>query len=255
MAYLNAGAQCLISASYQATIPGFQLMGIDQHEAETLILKSVDLANEAIDVFMESHDVKVRPLVAASIGPYGAFLADGSEYKGKYEITDEELLNFHDPKIKILDQSVADFLAFETIPSFQEARVLAELLPGIKKKAWISFSCKNESEINDGTPIEKCVELFKSLPTVFAVGANCTNPKYISGLIKKIRVISNGKRIIVYPNSGESYDSNGKSWSESGYVDTVLPASEWYALGADIIGGCCRVGPSEIKAMGQSLCD
>lgn len=248
LAYLGAGAQCITTSSYQASIPGFVAMGIKEDEAGQLILKSVDLAQIAIERFLASHPDKKRPLIAASIGPYGAYLADGSEYRGQYGISDEELIDFHAPRIEILDSSRADILAFETIPGFQETQVLSKILKKVKKKAWVSFSCRDDHHINDGTPIVKCISLLNSLSSVFAVGVNCTKPRYITGLIRKIKTTCADKKIVVYPNSGDVYNPISKSWIRSSEPETYTKViEEWIKEGADIVGGCCQVGPDRIK--------
>jgi homocysteine S-methyltransferase len=254
LAYLNAGAQCIITSSYQASIPGFMGIGYDRTTAETFIMKSVELAEEAIKRFMNSESTATKPFIAASIGPYGACLADGSEYHGNYGVSDEKLREFHLSRIRILDSSNADFFACETIPSFQEAKVLAEILKESNKSAWMSFSCKDEHHLNDGTDIEECTEFFAKHPKVFAIGINCTAPKYISGLITSIKKRSGLKKIIVYPNSGEVYNAESKSWM--GLADPNLfavMAKEWLELGSDIIGGCCRIGPEHIKSISKIL--
>lgn len=254
VAYLEAGAQCIITSSYQATLPGFMALGYDQASASALILKSVALAEEARNRFMSSHPHRSRPLIAASVGPYGAYLADGSEYRGDYAITDEELSAFHKPRIHLLDNSNADILACETIPSFQEASVLSEILKSCKKPAWMSFSCKDGNHISDGTPIEECADLLANHPGVFAIGVNCTSPEFISALITAIKKKSGNKRIVVYPNSGATYHAGSKTWAGlSATSSCELMAKEWMDLGADIIGGCCGMGPPQIKAMAEAV--
>lgn len=254
LAYLEAGAQCIITSSYQATLPGFMALGYDESSASALILKSVQVAEEARARFMLLHPGQATPLIAASIGPYGAYLADGSEYRGDYGITDQALTHFHEPRISLLDGSAADVLACETIPSFQEAEVLSDLLKTCAKPAWISFSCKDDQHISDGTPIEKCAVLFAQHPTVFAIGVNCSSPEYISGLIRSIKANAGEKKIVVYPNSGAVYDPETKTWSalsESSSCERLV--KEWMDLGADIIGGCCGIGPEQINAMGKII--
>jgi homocysteine S-methyltransferase len=254
LTYLEAGARCLITSSYQASFPGFMALGHDRATAETLILKSVTLAQEAIEDFRTLHPNRYPPLVAASIGPYGAFLSDGSEYSGHYGLSDEELTEFHQPRIELLDTSGADFFACETMPSFQEAKVLAEILNGTEKPAWMSFSCKDERHLNDGTPIEDCAAFFASYPGVFAIGVNCTAPNLISPLIRAIKRKSGDKKVVVYPNSGEIYHAASKTWSGSSDLSFCqLMVDEWLDLGADIIGGCCRMGPDYIKAIAQVI--
>lgn len=252
LAYLEAGAECIITSSYQATLPGFMALGYDKPSASELILKSVQLAAEARSRFLSSCPQASRPLIAASIGPYGAFLADGSEYRGNYGISDQELRDFHEPRIDLLAQSTADVFACETIPSFQEAAVLSEILDKVNKPAWVSFSCKDGKHISDGTPIEKCATLFANHSSVFAVGVNCTSPQFISELIQSIKSKSGDKKIVVYPNSGAVYHAESKTWSGlSDLSSCEAMVHEWMDLGADIIGGCCGIGPQQIKAMGK----
>ena len=254
LAYLNAGAQCIITSGYQATIPGFMALGYDRAAASALILKSVQLAEEAINRFMIKNPKASKPLIAASIGPYGAYLADGSEYRGNYQVSDRELRNFHEERIHLLDTSNADMLALETIPDLQEATVLSAILHKVNKPVWISFSCRDGKHINDSTPIEKCVSLFAEHPKVFAIGVNCTSPQFISLLIQVIKTKSGDKKIVVYPNSGAVFHADTKTWSGLSEANACeLMVAEWMHLGADIIGGCCGIGPEQIKAMGKII--
>lgn len=254
LAYLESGARCIITSSYQATLPGFMAIGNDEHSARGLILKSVLLAEEARSRFLSVKPQESKPVIAASIGPYGAYLADGSEYRGDYKISDQELIEFHTPRINLLDDSSADILVCETIPCFQEARVLSEILENAKKPAWISFSCKDGKHISDGTPIATCAAYFEHHPVVFAIGVNCTSPEFISELIRSIKKKSGNKKIVVYPNSGAVYHAESKTWS--GLTDLSSCESmvkEWMESGADIIGGCCGIGPQQIKAMSKII--
>jgi homocysteine S-methyltransferase len=254
LAYLEAGAQIISTSSYQATIPGFMKLGFTESESEMLIIKSVELASTALQRFIEEKKNSKTPLIAGSIGPFGAFLADGSEYSGNYNITDKELKVFHERRIRLLDESGCDILALETIPSFQELKIISEILKTTNKQAWVSFSCKDENHINDGTTIKKCAIFLKSHPNVFAIGVNCTLPKYISGLIINLKQVLGDKKIIIYPNSGESYNAKSKTWF--GISDPELfseMADEWLDLGADIIGGCCRIGTLHIKHLKEQI--
>ncbi len=252
--YLRAGAQCIITSSYQASIPGLMAVGYSREKAKELILKSVELAEDSATIALNSGLINTRPLIAASIGPYGAYLADGSEYHGNYGVSDQVLKDFHDERIDILSDSNADVLACETVPSFQEAKVLSDILCYAGKPAWVSFSCKDKAHLNDGSKIEECVSFFHDHPKVFALGVNCTNPQFISELIQRIKSNTGEKRIIVYPNSGEAYNAKSKTWkglSEPKHF--VEMSKEWIALGADIIGGCCRIGPEHIQSMSKQL--
>lgn len=253
--YLEAGADCIITASYQASIPGFEAIGISREEASRLITLSVSLAQTAIEEYLKkTPDCQQRPMVAASIGPYGAALADGSEYRGNYAIGDDKLREFHQQRLQLLDQTDADILACETIPSMQEARVLHGLLLSVKTDAWFSFSCRDGQHLNDGTSIEEAVGLFSGHPKVLAIGVNCTAPQYMEEIIGRIHRVLPDKAIIVYPNSGEQYDPDTKNWHGiSSPGETARAAISWSRAGATIIGGCCRMGPSHIREIKQQL--
>lgn len=259
LSYLKAGSDCITSASYQASVPGFISEGKTEKEAKSLLKSAVELACETRDDYFQSskfqHNYRIRPIVAASIGPYGAYLADGSEYTGNYGISTSKLRAFHNPRWEVLADSSADIFACETIPSLQEAEVLRELLsetPDIY--AWISFSCKDEKDISDGTTLKEAVSLFENCEQVVAVGINCTAPRYISSLIEEAQRGAPTKSIIVYPNSGEIYDPIRKIWiGTSDPMDFSKASLDWYDQGASLIGGCCRTGPHHIKAMREAL--
>ncbi|MCH8271831.1 MAG: homocysteine S-methyltransferase [Candidatus Marinimicrobia bacterium] len=257
--YLRAGADCITTASYQATVEGFMNAGISKVEALSLISLSVSLAEEARDRFLKSDDydsaTRLRPIIAGSIGPYGAMLADGSEYKGDYGVSDDDLMSFHEPRWEILSNSSVDLLAIETIPSYQEAEVLLNLLnQSPETVAWISFSCRDGERINDGTTIKKCASLFENCDQVIAIGVNCTAPKYISSLIRQVQLGAPGKQVIVYPNSGEVYDAEEQRWKGSSeVVKNGFATARWYEEGAKLIGGCCRIEPKHIHEMYESF--
>jgi homocysteine S-methyltransferase len=248
--YLKAGAQCIATASYQATIPGLMECGYTLEKSKHIIQKSVELAQLARNSFMQQNPNRQKPIIAASFGPYGAYLADGSEYLGNYEISDSELFDFHLEKLELMKTTTADLFAFETIPSYKEAVVLSKLFERCDRPVWISFSCQNGDRISDGNVIEKCVSLFTESKHVFAVGVNCTAPKYISELIKRIKKVCRDKRIIIYPNSGEIYHVATKSWIPLKEQHNIkLMYDEWLNEGASIIGGCCRIGPEQISQL------
>ncbi len=246
--YLEAGARCITTSSYQATVEGFIRSGIDENEAEKLLLYSVTLAEKARDLYYNRYGLTQKIYIAASMGPYGAFLADGSEYQGNYGISEEALKIFHGKRIQLFATTGADFLAFETIPSYLEVKVLSELLDQHTKPSWVSFSCKDELHLNDGTRIEEAACLLANKAQPFAIGVNCTSPKYISEIIDGLKKSAPDKKIIVYPNSGEVYHVESKTWigvsDPSGFEKM---AAEWRKKGADIIGGCCRIGPDHIN--------
>ena len=169
--YINAGAQCITTSSYQASIPGLIAIGYKRSSAEKLILKSIQLAEIAIKTALDSGVIDNKPLIAASVGPYGAYLADGSEYRGNYAISDKILRDFHLERMRILDRSNADILACETIPSFQEAGILSEILLNVDTPAWISFSCKDGKTSKRWIKNQRmCLRFLKIIQKVFAVG-------------------------------------------------------------------------------------
>lgn len=251
--YLRAGADVVESASYQATIEGFLRKGLSKERAVELIKLSVSLAREARDEFIreapEALTHRPKPLVAASVGPYGAFLADGSEYRGNYGIGEEELSDFHEERLKLLAEEEPDIMAVETLPCLVEAKAVVKAVrrAGIHIPLWISFSCKDADFISDGTPIGECAAQLEGAPEVVALGLNCTAPQHVSSLIGKIRENSK-KHIVVYPNSGETYDAVTKTWqgASARFVDM---AAQWYQAGARLIGGCCRTTPDDIRAI------
>ena len=248
LTYLEAGANLISSAGYQASLEGFIKTGLSPLEAERLILRSVELAEEARDIYLRNNNTEKKIYIAASMGPYGAILADGSEYRGHYAISEKALKDFHAKRIELLATSNADFFGFETIPSMPEVKVLSELLSRFTKPSWISFSCKDELHLNDGNKISEAAKLLVNNTSVFAIGVNCTSPKYISGIIEVLKQSVPEKKIIVYPNSGEVYHVQSKSWlGVSDPFSFEKMAQEWREKGADIIGGCCRIGPEHIQ--------
>lgn len=251
LAYLRAGADIITTASYQASLPGFIEAGLSEADAVRLLRVSVELAIVARDTFLDERGkAGSTPLVAASIGPYGAYLADGSEYTGVYEASDAELREFHRPRLHILADSGADLLAIETQPCLREIAILVDLLAEIDTPAWFSFCCGDAEHLHDGSSLAEAVGLVKGVACVRAIGANCTAPTHISGIVQLVKRAAPEQRIIVYPNSGEVYDAATGTWlGLSAPADFEQMAAEWIRLGADIIGGCCRIGPAHIRAL------
>jgi homocysteine S-methyltransferase len=247
-AYLNAGAECIATASYQASRESYASHGFSHDEADALMLSSVALAKRARD---EAHS---NAAIAASLGPYGAMLHDGSEYTGDYGVSSDVLRKFHAPRLQLFDVAGADVIALETIPSLREAEVLVDLTRALNTPVWISFSCCDDRHICDGSKLTDAAELFAAHPTVIAVGINCTPPQFAPDLIRGLCASAPGKHALAYPNSGESYNASDNSWS--GTVtpgDCATAAIEWIDVGAKIVGGCCRMGPEHIQAMATAI--
>jgi homocysteine S-methyltransferase len=254
--YFLAGADVGTSASYQATFAGFAARGLTEADSERLLRLSVELVRRARDRFWNEPRNRARrrrPLVAASIGCYGAFLHDGSEYRGDYGLSREELVRFHRHRFEILADAGADLLAFETLPSLLEAEAIAELLEeraaAASPPAWMSFSCRNDREVSHGEPFGECVRIASAAEKVVAVGVNCTPPRWIAGLLTSARGATD-KLLVAYPNSGEAWDAPRRTWIPG---DPSAPiedtAREWYRLGARVLGGCCRTTPETIRRL------
>ncbi len=252
LAFLEAGADIIISASYQASIAGFVDLGMSRDRAVRLIQSSVDIAIQARDEFCASPAAKgrIRPLVAASVGPYGACKADGSEYHGRYGVPRRRLIDFHKARMEILADTEADLLALETIPSLFEAEVLLELLDQVKDRcAWLSFSCSDDRHISHGERFSEGAAMADAHPGIAAVGVNCTKPSLVANLLESAGNIA--VPLLAYPNSGEEWDSDARCWTGQG--DNLSMARRWVEAGAEIVGGCCRVGPAAISGLRKSL--
>ncbi|KAE8668239.1 Homocysteine S-methyltransferase 1 [Hibiscus syriacus] len=262
--YLEAGADILVTSSYQATIPGFLSRGLSLEEAETLLKKSVKLAEEARDKFWDdTRNVPGnrynRALVAASIGSYGAYLADGSEYSGCYgpDVSLDKLKDFHRRRLRVLVEAGPDLLAFETIPNKLEAQACVELLEeeNIQIPSWICFSSVDGENAPSGESFKECFDALNKSTKVNAIGINCAPPHFIESLLCKFKELTT-KAIVVYPNSGDIWDGRAKKWKPSKCFsdDTFeLVAPRWRDLGAKVIGGCCRTTPSTIRAISKAL--
>lgn len=260
MQYLEAGADIIISSSYQATIPGFLARGMSVAEAEDLLQTSVKLATEARDEFWKSALRKAKPiynraLVAASIGSYGAYLADGSEYSGSYgaDITAEKLKDFHRRRLQVLASAGPDLIAFEAIPNKMEAQLLEE--EKVQVPSWICFSSVDGKNLCSGESFADCLKILNESEKVAVVGVNCTPPQFIEGIICEFRKQTK-KAIAVYPNSGEVWDGRAKRWLPVeclGHKSFDALAKRWQEAGASLIGGCCRTTPSTIRAVSKIL--
>jgi len=257
--YLNAGADCITSATYQASLPGFRSRGLDDKEARHLMGEAIRLAVVVRDEFWAKQGPsphRIRPLVAASVGPYGAFLANGSEYTGQYGVTKSELYDFHRPRWELLQHESAELLACETLPSLPEVEVLLRLLEESPEVwAWLSFSCRDGEHLCDGSAIADAVAACDRYSNVAAVGINCTSPLHISSLLA-IAKEHTTKPVIVYPNLGERFDPVSKTWgAEPPVKDWLTSASRWVTEGARGVGGCCRIGPDTIGQLRARILD
>jgi homocysteine S-methyltransferase len=248
-AFAAAGASVATTASYQATVPGFAAAGIDAAEAATLIARSVQLARDGLAA------AGTTGWVAGSVGPYGAYLADGSEYRGDYvpAMSVAALREFHRPRLELLADAGADVLACETLPAAAEVEALLAEVDRLGVPAWLSLTAVPG---DDGVPRTRRGELLadvlamtRHVPAVVAVGVNCTDPAGV-GRAVEVAAAAGGKPVVAYPNSGEVWDAVARRWTGSPGVGDV---SGWLAAGARLVGGCCRVRPADVRAITERV--
>ena len=248
LAYFGAGAEVATTASYQASVPSLVAAGLSATEAAALIVSSVRLAREARDRAAEESGRRL--LVAASVGPYGAVLADGSEYRGRYGLTPTALRDFHGPRLELLAAAGPDLLAVETIPDLDEAAVLVPLLDEIGVPAWFSYAIEGD-RVRAGQPLHESFGVLAGSTALVAAGVNCSAPHDVRHAVETAVSVT-GLPAVAYPNRGESWDSGSHSWSGAGSYDTAL-VGDWVRAGARLVGGCCRVGPADIAELARSL--
>ena len=247
MNYFKAGAQMTITDTYQANVQAFEKDGYSEDQAKKMIADAVKIAKKARDDF--EKQTGIHNYVAASVGSYGAYLAEGDEFRGDYNIKKKQYLDFHLPRLKVLLENKPDCLAIETQPKLDEAAVLLDWL---KENApdmpvYVSFTLHDTTKISDGTPLKKVMEKLNENDQVFAVGANCFKPFLATSTIDKMRELTK-KTIIVYPNLGGVYNEFERNWIPfNAKFDFGKLSKEWYEHGARIIGGCCSTGTKEIS--------
>ncbi|MCI0640959.1 MAG: homocysteine S-methyltransferase [Gemmataceae bacterium] len=251
--YFRAGADVATTASYQVSYEGFAQRGLDWRKTNELLALSVGLAEQARAQFLVENPDALTPLVAASIGCYGATLHDGSEYRGDYSLSLQQLVSWHAPRFDILTKCRVNLVACETIPCLLEAEALAVLFQQEPETpVWVSFSCKDEQHVCHGESLAECVALFETIPNVIAVGVNCTAPRFVEGLLRSIQGKTK-KLLLAYPNSGEGWDAERQTWTGTADCDWTSAASSWHAAGARLIGGCCRTTPQTIRGLAQAF--
>lgn len=247
-AYFDAGADVATSATYQASVPNLVSAGLTESAARGLVRLGVTLAREARD---EAAGATGRQLlVAASVGPYGATLADGSEYRGRYGVTAAALRDFHGPRLELLASADPDLLAVETIPDVEEAEVLVPLLDEIGLPAWFSYSVTS-NVTRAGQPLHAAYDVVSDSEVVIAAGVNCSSPADVLHAVEMAFSVT-GTPGVAYPNRGEQWDAGSHTWTGEGALDTSL-AIDWVAAGARLVGGCCRVGPADIARLAATL--
>lgn len=254
LAYFRAGARVATTASYQATVPGFEAAGLDRAAALAAITQSVELPQRARDRYADESGVEASELlIAGSVGPYGAMLADGSEYRGDYDPGPAALREVHAPRIEALLAAGVDVLALETIPTMREAAVLLDLVEASGARAWLSYQCRDGTSTAAGEPIDEAIRSANGRVGVVAVGVNCTAPRFVPSLLA-IAAGATDLPLLAYPNGGDRWDPVGRSWltGDDGAYEPAVVAG-WTDLGASWLGGCCGTGPSDIRALTDAL--
>lgn len=249
--YFRAGAEIAITASYQATPAGFAARGLNNQQSCALIEKSVALAIAASTQYQQENSAAENLLIAGSVGPYGAYLADGSEYRGDYIRSQDEFIAFHHPRIASLLAAGVDLLACETLPSSAEINALITLLADYPQaKAWLSLTLKDSQHLSDGTPLSDVVAAIEQSPQIVAIGINCIALEKTTAAIAYLHTLTT-LPLVVYPNSGEQYNAVSKTWDQDGTAcgDLASHLPEWLAAGAKLIGGCCRTSPKDIAQL------
>jgi homocysteine S-methyltransferase len=244
--FFRAGASFATTASYQASYDGFAARGILPDDAERLLRRSVELAAAARDQFDGDR------WVAASVGPYGAALANGEEYVGRYGLTVAQLIDWHRPRLEVLLAAGPDLLAVETVPDIDEAEAVVALVGEYGVPAWLCYTIDGDTT-RAGQPLTDAFAVAAAVPEVVAVGVNCCSPADVEHAVSVARDVT-GKPVVVYPNSGEEWDGERRTWiGQSRWSAELVP--RWVAAGATIIGGCCRVRPDVIAAMAASVAE
>ncbi|HVQ99095.1 MAG TPA: homocysteine S-methyltransferase [Mycobacterium sp.] len=238
-AFFRAGARIATTASYQASFEGFRARGLGRDETGRLLRRSVELAVSARD------EAGPGRWVAASVGPYGAALADGSEYRGRYGLSIKQLQSWHEPRLQLLAEAGADVLALETVPDVDEAEALLNAVRQLGVPAWLSYTIDG-GRTRAGQPLAEAFALATGVPEIVAVGVNCCAPDDVLPAIEM--AAQTGKPVIVYPNSGERWDDTRHAWLGPSRFSAAL-AGQWVAAGARIVGGCCRVRPGDIAGI------
>jgi homocysteine S-methyltransferase len=260
LAYYRAGARVATTASYQATVPGLTRVGLDRPRALAMIRRSARLAQRARDRYLEelgdAGSTADELLVAGSIGPFGAMLADGSEYRGDYDPGEAKLRDIHAPRIEALQDAGVDLIALETIPTVREARVLVDLLVEAGTRGWLSYQCRDDGSTAAGEPIVEAVAIADGVGDIVAVGVNCTAPRHLPALLEAARAATS-KPLIAYPNGGDAWDATARRWVPSDVDNGFDPvaAAGWRDLGVAWLGGCCGTGPAEIAALATAVAD
>ena len=243
--FFAAGAEVVVTSSYQVSFDGLAARGISAEGTAEVLRRSVEVGRRAAAGFGDGHR-----WVVASVGPYGASLADGSEYRGRYGLSVRELIAFHQPRLHALVAAEPDLLALETVPDVDEGIALVTATAELGVPAWLSYTISGH-RTRAGQPLEDAFAVATDADHIVAVGVNCCAPDDVPLAIGTARAVT-GKPVIVYPNSGEGWNAQRRSWTGPSRF-AAAPARQWLDAGARIVGGCCRVRPADIAALSRAV--
>ena len=242
--YVKCGVDYISTSSYQLSHDALLQLGYRKKEINKIFKRSVDLAVKAV----EKKEIEI----VGSFGPFGSLLADGSEYTGKYKYDDLIIKNYHKNNFEVINNQKLDIILYETIPSLKEIKIISDVIKYSQKKFWISMTCNKNLKLRDNSSLKEACKILSEMDNISVIGVNCVDPLITSDIIKKLKDYSS-KKILVYPNSGEKYNSYTKKWDGESSINNEL-IKDWISLSPDIIGGCCRVGYDKISKM-RSLID
>ena len=242
--YVKCGVDYISTSSYQLSHDALLQLGYRKKEINKIFKRSVDLAVKAV----EKKEIEI----VGSFGPFGSLLADGSEYTGKYKYDDLIIKDYHKNNFKVINNQKLDIILYETIPSLKEIKIISDVIKYSQKKFWISMTCNKNLKLRDNSSLKEACKILSEMDNISVIGVNCIDPLITSDIIKKLKDYSS-KKILVYPNSGEKYNSYTKKWDGESSINNEL-IKDWISLSPDIIGGCCRVGYDKISKM-RSLID
>lgn len=251
--YFKVGARLAITDTYQANVQAFVANGYSERQAHALIKRAVQLARDARDEYQQATGV--YNYIAGAVGPYGAYLADGSEYTGDYQRSEAEFKEFHRPRLTDILSVGVDVIAIETQPRLDEViavlKLAKELAPTIP--CYVSFSLKDHASLADGTPLAVAAATVDQYDNVFAIGANCIPLERVAPAVTVIRRATD-KPIIAYPNSSAVYDPQTKTWAyPHGHRSLASYLPQWLSAGVTIVGGCCTTTPADIALLHEKL--
>ena len=256
--YLKAGARVITTNTYQATLPALLRAGHDAHRAREVIAAGARLAGEAARRFEAEHP-EAQLLIAGGLGPYGAYLADGSEYTGVYDVGALDAPVFRDvhlPRIEMLAGEGIDLFALETLPRLDEAQALVGAVEDLaaESECWVSFQVRPDgAHLADGTPLAEAAAWAADQETVVAVGVNCVAPDVVPRALPVLREVT-AKPLVAYPNSGDVYDPVTRTWRATvGRGRLTASTSAWLDAGVRLIGGCCRTTPADTAELRDAV--